>query len=167
MNIHHLFSVAKRLTKTITAKNSLISYSLSWIRVHIAGTLKGKDILIAMGSFVPNIPQQLPMMEYYKTAVFDHFIDYANTEASETWPFALITLIESYSSSTLGKINAKRFPTNTPYDLDIIKKLKLGWHLKKEADETRKYAVDFYNKMLVQSGDLPSGYETSQLIEAT
>jgi len=135
-------------------------------RVHTAGILKGKDILIAMGGYVPNILQQLPMMEYYKATVFDHFIDYANTEASGTWPFALITLVESYSSSTLSKTIAKRFPTNTPYDLDIIKRLNLGWHLKKVADETRKYVVDFYNKMWVQPGDLPSGYETSQLIEA-
>jgi len=73
-------------------------------RVHTAGIFKGKDILIAMGGYVPNILLQLPMIEYYKTAVFDHFIDYANTEASGTWPFALITLIESYSSSTFSKI---------------------------------------------------------------
>jgi len=154
------------------SSREFIDQLFAWIsvicldRVHTAGTLKGKDILIAMGGYVPNILQQLPMMEYYKEAVFDHFIDYANTEASGTWPFALITLIQSYSSTTLSKTLAQRFPTSTPYDLDIIQKLNLGWHLKKEADEARKYAVDFYNKMWVQPGDLPSGYETSQLIEA-
>ena len=135
-------------------------------RVHTQGTLKGKDIFIAMGGYVPNILQQLPLMEESKTAVFDHFIDYESTESTGTWPFALIQLIDSYSSATLSKTLKSKWPNHTDLDVDTIKKLNLGWHLKREADDARKFAVDYYNKMWVQPGDLPSGYQPCQLIEA-
>jgi hypothetical protein len=108
-------------------------------RVHTQGTLKGKDILIAIGGYVPNILQQLPLMDESKAAVFDHFIDYASTESSGTWPFALIHLIDSYSSTTLSKTLSNRFPGHTDFDADTIKKLNLGWHLKREADDARKF----------------------------
>jgi hypothetical protein len=101
-------------------------------RVHTQGTLKGKDILIAMGGYVPNILQQLPLMEKSKAAVFDHFIDYTSTESSGTWPFALIHLIDSYSSTTLSKTVSNRISNHTDFDADTIKKLNLGYHLKKQ-----------------------------------
>ena len=77
-----------------------------------------------MGGYVSNILQQLPLMEESKAAVFDHFIDYASTESSGTWPFALINLIDSYSSTTLSKTISNRFPGHTDFDADTIKKKK-------------------------------------------